>query len=1377
MFRHSLLVVACFGCLFIPESRAAEPSDDDVAALPGIELWLDAAAESSRRGGKDIALDRWSDRSGHGHHALQAVSSQQPKLVHVEGPANSKQAVVRFDGLDDHLRVLDASRRHKALTLFVVTIPQSDHGGFRGFFATNQRGRRDYESGLTLDMNGTAAAMFREVNFEGRGFGGARNLLTAVAPFGTLQQLEAVCDASKGVARLVVDGQPQRRRPWDKSELIADEMTIGARYYTNGPGDHQVRGFLDGDIAELILFDRVLSEDETATVRGYLSAKHGALQRSLELQRDRSLNGAEVETLEVVANPPYVQMLVPGFSVRELPIKLTNTNNVRYRSDGRLYALGYNGNISLLEDSDGDGLEDSSKLFFDNRGRLRGPIGMAVIPDGHALLRDEEQNVLPQARGVVVASKGKVSAILDLDGDDVAEEERIIAAGWQEIPQNVDAVAVAFDPADGAIYFGLGTAAYNNAYLLNDQGESSFDLSSVRGTVQRIEPDLSGRSTVCTGVRFLIGMEFNEQGDLFASDQEGATWLANGNPFDELLHIRPGLHYGFPPRHPRHLPEVFDQPSLFDYGPQHQSTCGMAFNLARGVVEKTFGPASWNGDLIVTGESRGKLYRTKLVRDSAGDYLAQNQLIGCLSMLTVDCCLTPDGHLLVACHSGGPDWGTGPEGIGKLFQIRYEADEVAQPTNVWASAPSEVRVVFDRPIDPALLKGMADKIKISGGEYVAAADRFESIRPGYAVTQFQQSLPRYRIPVHSVSLTADRHTLILSTGRHAVARNYAVTLPGLGRPRESRSRDELAQQNDIDLAYSLTGVEANWRSDDGASTWSGWLPHLDLKVAKRLLGEPISGELDQLLTRPGTLTLKTAIDTRGLFAPAVQPGSKLDHDVNDDPYVTKRSIHALVSRPPSDQIEEHVETFGADDEPRAFELTIRTGDPSIGVDCLWHVECADGFAHKGSLALHRLLLPWAKQQDSSIEMPREIPQLAEASWGRGRRVFLSDEAACSKCHVASGNGGDIGPDLSNLVHRDYQSVVRDITQPSFAINPDFITYTGVLEDGRVLTGAVREEANQLIFGDKEGRTTRVPRDQVVQLKPATISIMPEGIAKKLGEQKLNDLLAFLLMPPPTMPLDSPIPAPPPRKRSEVADALSGSAPAVETPDPVNILLVAGKKDHGPGEHDYPAWMRVWSELLRSEPGVTVDTAMEWPSDDQIAAADTIAFFQKGSWTDQRATAIDRHLAKGGGLIYIHWAVEGGPQAPEFAKRIGLASFASQLKYRHGPLDLGFRTGSEHPIGRNFEHLHLHDESYWLMKGDRKRIDVIATGVEDGSPRPLFWTLEPSAGRVFVSIPGHYSWTFDDPLFRVLLLRGFAWTARQPVDRFNELVTLGVELKD
>ena len=48
---------------------------------------------------------------------------------------------------------------------------------------------------------------------------------------------------------------------------------------------------------------------------------------------------------------------------------------------------------------------------------------------------------------------------------------------------------------------------------------------------------------------------------------------------------------------------------------------------------------------------------------------------------------------------------------------------------------------------------------------------------------------------------------------------------------------------------------------------------------------------------------------------------------------------------------------------------------------------------------------------------------------------------------------------------------------------------------------------------------------------------------------------------------------------------------------------------------------------------------------------------------------------------------------------------------------------------------------------------LATSVEDGQPTPQMWTREAGKGRVFVAIPGHYNWTFDDPLARVLILRG------------------------
>jgi len=57
---------------------------------------------------------------------------------------------------------------------------------------------------------------------------------------------------------------------------------------------------------------------------------------------------------------------------------------------------------------------------------------------------------------------------------------------------------------------------------------------------------------------------------------------------------------------------------------------------------------------------------------------------------------------------------------------------------------------------------------------------------------------------------------------------------------------------------------------------------------------------------------------------------------------------------------------------------------------------------------------------------------------------------------------------------------------------------------------------------------------------------------------------------------------------------------------------------------------------------------------------------------------------------------------------------------------------------------------------------------EGQPRPLVWTFRKGSGRVFASIPGHYTWTFDDPLFRVLALRGVAWAAGESGGRLERL---------
>jgi putative heme-binding domain-containing protein len=1349
---------------------AAEPwADSSLPASDGLVLWLDAARQEEARKAYGLpppvpgaALGVWYDGSGQRLHLVQRVAEAQPRFVR-----KGRHAAVRFDGKDDHLGLAGLGRTLKAFTLFMVTAPRSNPGGFRALVAANETGKNDYTTGFTCDLTGEPSAALDRLNVEGKGFGGVVNLLEGRSyPLGEFRTVEVVCAVGKGGVRLFVDGRPAGARDRGEGVLRMDQVSLGARFYSNSPRAPFMSGFLDGDVAEVLLYDRALKPAERSAVRAYLARKHKGITAALRAP-------AEGHPLVTVPDPPPVQMLVPGFTVKQLPVDLPNINNVRYRADGKLVALGYNGNVYLLSDSDGDGLEDKVELFWENKGNLRGPIGMALTPPGYKL-----------GTGVFVASKGKVSLLLDGKGTGKADREVIIARGWKEIPQAVDAIGVALD-RDGSVYFGLGTADFSNAYLLGPGGKARYDIKSERGTIQKVSPDFRKRQTVCTGVRFTIGLAFNRRGDLFATDQEGATWLPNGNPFDELLHITRGRHYGFPPRHPKHLPGVIDEPSVFDYGPQHQSTCGLVFNepVHGGPV---FGPKGWQSDALITGESRGKLFRTQLAHTPAG-YVARNHLLACLNMLTVDSCVSPKGELVVAVHSGPPDWGTGPTGKGKLYKISYTGRSLAQPVAVWAAGPRELRVAFDRPLDPLHLRDLAAKAVIEYGTYARPGDRFEVLRPPYVVVQRQLATPRYRLPVLGAGLTADRRTLVLSTAPHPAANHYALTLPGLGRPEKSGAKKgELPQYPEVDLGYDLCGVEARWQPRSGKGAVSTWLPHLDPGVARPFTAG--SAEHDPFwasLRGPGKLTLRTKLDLWQMLRPAVQPGSTLDHTWPPEKVtLTLRSSVPFTAtlaggKPEASALSggKHLLRLKVDPkegEPVPLELALNKGEGALSLEVAFHTNEDE---RPRALPLRRFLLPWAATKAAKGPAPApKVPELEGGSWLRGRRIFFGDEAGCAKCHRVRGEGGQIGPDLSNLVHRDYASVLRDIREPSAALNPDYVSHVITLTDGRVLTGVPRSAGpDRVLVGDGSGKEVRVARRKIESMVPSAVSVMPEGTDKVLGPEKMRDLMTFLLTQPLVpAPLERPG-APPPRSLAEVEAVLGKAAAPARPGRKLRVVLAAGPKDHGPGEHDYPLWQRRWFNLLSLAEGVRVELADGWPSPAHFKHADVIVFYSNNpGWTAGRGKELDAFLSRGGGLVYLHWAVEGHKAPEALAERIGLASRAGRTRFRHGPLELTF---AEHPITRGFRKLRLVDESYWEMEGDPKTVRVLATGVEEGKPRPLLWARERGKGRVFVSIPGHYTWTFDDPLFRVLLLRGIAWAAREPVDRLTELATVGARVAE
>ena len=1374
--RARIFVIMAIGLVCLEQGAASGVeawTDSRLPAKEGVELWFDCSRQNAGRANMGmpgvtggVPLAYLIDGSGHGRHLAQHRVDARPKLREETG-----LSFASFDGTNDVLVGWQLKRKMRETTVFVVASPHSNGGFFRAFLAMTRTGQNDYTTGLNIDLGPGPGAQFGMVNIEGSGAGGVFQMFQGPAlPFGGWHILTVQSGIGPKAVRLFFDGKPQAARDRTDSEIYMDEFALGARLYSNQGDPPFTQGFFHGDIGEVIVYGRVLKDAERSAVEHYLSDKYAKLLGRAPMLGDS-------QPLLTVSNPPPVQVFYPGFTVRQLPLTLRNINDLKYREDGKLVALGYDGQVFLLTDRDGDGLEDHAEPFWTGNS-LRAPIGMALTPPGYS-----------RGRGVFVAAKGKVSLVVDTNNDDKADQEIVVAEGWKEIQHGVDALGVAMDK-EGAIYFGLGTGNFTDPYLIDKTtGAWRYDLRSERGTIMKVSPDFKRREIVCTGIRFPVGMAFNSEGDLFCTDQEGATWLPNGNPLDELLHIKTGRHYGFPPRHPKHLPNVIDEPSVFDYAPQHQSTCGLNFNLPvnGGPV---FGPAGWAGDAFVSGYSRGKIWRTKLVKTVAG-YVAKNQLFASLSSLTVDACVSPKGDLVVSTHGGEPDWGSGPNGEGWLYKISYTDKELPQPILASIPAPGEIDLTYDRSLDPATLKDLARRVVITQGKYASAGDRFEVKRPGYAVVFNQLSAPRIDVPVQSASFTPDRRTIVLQTRPLEIAANYAITLSGFERGHQAG----LKQYSDIDLVADLTGLQAEWQPGSSGtsnaiqSSWQGWLPHLDLQVAAQFTAG--SAEHDALwpkLRSPGVFTLRGQLDLWQMLQPAVQPGASLDYERLIEeitvefsasiPFKILFGSQVVPSEKAADGRQRAVWKHRGQTDWIPFEISLATFGTAPGLTANWHTS-DDPRAR--AFPMRRFLMPWAKPDTgsgSTEEIQRVPKELAGGNWARGKRLFFGEIATCYKCHAIRGEGNHVGPDLSNLAQRDYASVLKDIRYPSAALNPDHLSYVVELVNGEALTGVLQPGADSetIVIADAAGRKT-VSKKDIASMRASTVSLMPEGLDKALGDEQLKDLLTFLLVPP-LEPAPIHIPdAPKPRTLTEINPILK-STPAVANADDANralrILLCSGPKDHGTDEHDYPLFQERWARLLSLADHVTVAVADGWPSAKAVREADVIVFYSNNpGWNDSKALELDEFQRRGGGLVYLHFAVDGHEATQALSERIGLAWRSGKAKFRHGILDLEFPESS--PITRGLSHFSIHDESYWQLSGDPASIHVLATSVEEGKPQPVIWTRENGSGRVFVSIPGHYTWTFDDPLFRVLILRGICWAAHTPEDRLTPLAAIGARI--
>lgn len=247
-------------------------ADPNLPVTEGLRFWLDASRINSARRSVGLPetrhgerLDVWPDASGYRLLARQRQAASQP-VLRMEPDGN----FVEFDGIDDYLLASETGLRTNQFTVSVVFRP--DHNrGWPGILSANAIGRNDYQSGFNIDLMHRPTDRFETVMTEGTGYPGVVDLMTESHEFGQFFILTVRSRPAQDGVVLRINGREQAARQRTDALIDCQELTVGSRYWSNDVGvpPHN-RGFLAGAVAQVLFYDRALSEAELVANEVYL---------------------------------------------------------------------------------------------------------------------------------------------------------------------------------------------------------------------------------------------------------------------------------------------------------------------------------------------------------------------------------------------------------------------------------------------------------------------------------------------------------------------------------------------------------------------------------------------------------------------------------------------------------------------------------------------------------------------------------------------------------------------------------------------------------------------------------------------------------------------------------------------------------------------------------------------------------------------------------------------------------------------------------------------------------------------------------------------------------------------------------------------------
>jgi putative heme-binding domain-containing protein len=142
-----------------------------------------------------------------------------------------------------------------------------------------------------------------------------------------------------------------------------------------------------------------------------------------------------------------------------------------------------------------------------------------------------------------------------------------------------------------------------------------------------------------------------------------------------------------------------------------------------------------------------------------------------------------------------------------------------------------------------------------------------------------------------------------------------------------------------------------------------------------------------------------------------------------------------------------------------------------------------------------------------------MEELHGRDFKRGEAMYAA--TLCLSCHTMRGDGGAVGPDLTQLGTRfSKKDILESTINPSDVISDQYAATVFTLKDDNSVVGRLISEDNENYYVSQNpfdpDNLREIPKENVKNTKYSDVSVMLPGLVNRLNEDELKDLMAYLV---------------------------------------------------------------------------------------------------------------------------------------------------------------------------------------------------------------------------------------------------------------------------